>query len=178
MALFASDSAREEFVAFVERELPRLHRMALSLTGQRADAEDLVQEALAKTCLHWSKVAASGSPTAYVRRIMSNTFLSSRRRRSTGEVVSDEAVERHTASADPTVAFIERHDLLAAVLQLPPSQRVVIVLRYLEDLPVQQVAEILGQREGAVRATSHRAMENLRAAASAVPGERHTARSV
>lgn len=163
MRLFGTDQSRREFEEFVDRGLPRLHRMALSLTGQQADAEDLVQEALAKTYLHWGKVAASGSPGAYVRAILANSFMSSRRRRSADEVVSTEVVDRKIRSIDSTAAFIERHDLLSAVLLLPPDQRVVIVLRYLEDLSVPEVARLLGKREGAVRAACHRGLEKLRA---------------
>lgn len=162
MSLFRTDESRREFEEFVERELPRLQRLALSLTGQHADADDLVQEALTRTCLHWGKVTASASPGAYVRTILTNAFLSSRRRRSASEIVSTEVVDRGGESPDPTVQFIQRHDLLSEVLRLPPNQRVVIVLRYLEDLSVADVASILGTREGAVRATCHRALAKLR----------------
>lgn len=160
----AGEADRREFAAFVERELPRLHRLARSLTGQPADADDLVQEALAKAWLHWGKVNASGSPGAYVRAILSNSFLSSRRRRSHTELVSTDVVDNKSGTTDPVGDFADRHDLIADVLRLPPTQRVVIVLRYLEGLSVPEVADILGKGEGAIRATCHRALKHLRAA--------------
>ncbi|WP_446664926.1 SigE family RNA polymerase sigma factor [Flexivirga sp. B27] len=152
----------DEFEQFVTREYDRLRRIAISLTGNRHDAEDLVQDSLAKLLVHWDKVAATASPTSYARRTIVNTFLSGKRRRAASEIVSTEVVDHRSESSDPTTQFIQRHDLLSAVLTLPPSQRVVIVLRYLEDLPVPEVARILGKREGAVRATCHRGLEKLR----------------
>jgi RNA polymerase sigma-70 factor, sigma-E family len=152
----------DEFEQFVDREYDRLRRIAISLTGNQHDAEDLLQDSLAKLLVHWGKVAATASPTRYAHRTIVNTFLSGKRRRWSTEVVSTEMVDRRIESADPTAQFVQRHDLLAEVLLLPPSQRVVIVLRYLEDLSVPEVAGILGKREGAVRATCHRALDNLR----------------
>lgn len=151
-----------EFEQFAEREYDRLRRVAISLTGNPHDADDLMQDTLAKLLVHWSKVTTTTSPTRYAHRTMVNTFLSGKRRRASTEVVSSEVVGFNTSASDPTAEFIQHHDLLSAVLQLPPNQRVVIVLRYLEDLPAAEVADILGKREGAVRATCHRALENLR----------------
>lgn len=152
----------EEFEQFVGREYDRLRRVAVALTGNSHDAEDLLQETLTKLLVRWGKVTAADSPTRYAHRTMVNTFLSGKRRRASTEVVSSEVVGLNTSSSDPTSDFVQRDDLLSAVLRLPPNQRVVIVLRYLEDLPASEVADILGKREGAVRATCHRGLENLR----------------
>lgn len=164
-----SDEEFEQFEQFAAREHERLRRVAVSLTGNPHDADDLLQDTLAKLLVHWSKVTATSSPTRYAHRTMVNTFLSGKRRRASTEVVSSEVVDLKTSSNDPTSDFIQRHDLLSAVLRLPPNQRVVIVLRYLEDLPVSEVAGILGKREGAVRATCHRGLETLRGKTDSAP---------
>jgi len=157
-----SRTTDEEFEKFADREYDRLRRVAVSLTGNPHDADDLMQDTLAKLLVHWGKVATTTSPTAYAHRALVNTFLSAKRRRASTEVVSTEVVDTRSGSTDPTTEFVQRHDLLSRVLQLPPNQRVVIVLRYLEDLSVTEVAQILGKREGAVRGICHRGLENLR----------------
>jgi len=164
-----SRATDEEFGQFVDREYDRLRRVAVSLTGNPHDADDLMQDTLAKLLVHWRKVAATASPTAYAHRTLVNTFLSGRRRRASTEVVSTEMVDTRSGSIDPTTEFVKRHDLLARVLQLPPNQRVVIVLRFLEDLSVPEVADLLGKREGAIRGICHRGLENLRGNAEGRP---------
>lgn len=164
-----SQHSNEEFEQFVGREYDRLRRVAVALTGSSHDAEDLLQETLTKLLVRWGKVAAATSPTKYAHRTMVNTFLSGKRRRASTEVVSSEVVGFNTSSSDPTSDFIQRHDLLSAVLRLPPDQRVVIVLRNLEDLSASEVADILGKREGAIRATCHRGLENLRGQTDTAP---------
>lgn len=164
-----SRAADDEFEQFVGREYDRLRLVAVSLTGSSHDADDLMQDTLAKLLVHWGKVTTTASPTAYAHRTLVNTFLSGRRRRAASDVVSTELVAERSESSDPTAEFVQRHDLLSQVLRLPPNQRVVIVLRYLEDLSVPEVAQILGKREGAVRGICHRGLENLRGAAAGKP---------
>lgn len=148
---------------FVEREHDRLLRLAIALTGNRIDADDLLQETLARLITSWRKVDASANPTAYVRAMMTNTFITGKRRKASTEAVSDAVVQARAGSVDDTEAFIVRHDLLRSVAALPRRQRAVIVLRYFEDMTVAEVAAALRMREGAVRATAHRAMTALRA---------------
>lgn len=161
--------ADEEFEQSVTREYDRLRRIAVSLTGNPHDADDLMQDTFAKLLVNWRKVRSTDSPTRYARRVMTNVFLTGKRRRASTEIVSTEAVDQKSESADPTAESVRRHDLLSAVLQLPPNQRVVIVLRYLEDLPVAEVAQIVGKREGAVRGICHRGLESLRETPARAP---------
>lgn len=156
------------FESYVEREMPRMYRLAISLTGNRIDADDLVQDALTSIFVKWSKVNASAAPGAYGRAVLVNAFLSNKRRRAAQEVVRDLSDGDRPGAAstpDPAVAYLERHELLGRVGRLPPRQRAVVVLRYLEDLPVAEVAAILRTRESAVRAACHRGLRSLRAAA-------------
>lgn len=150
-----------DFEDFVEREASRLRILAMSLTGNGTDADDLLQETLTKSFVSWRKVRAAAAPSAYVRQMMVHTFLSGKRRRSAGEVVTDLHDDR-ASRPDPAEAYVQRHALLAQVRTLPERQRAIVVLRFLEDLPVGEVAVIMRMREGAVRTACSRALATLR----------------
>jgi len=152
---------------WIDAALPRLMGAALSLTGHRHDAEDLLQETLAKVILKWGSVDQADSPDAYVRRVMVNTFISGKRRRSSTELVSQEAVtdERRVSARDGHDADLAARDHMWRLLAtLPPRQRAVLVLRYYDDLPDAQIAEVLGCSAVSVRVAAHRAMGTLRGA--------------
>lgn len=144
-------------------DLDRLSRLAMSLTGNRIDAEDLLQDTLVAVLAGWSKVAASENARAYTSRIMVNRFLTGTRRRAAREIVSDLTAHTGPVVADPAEAYIARHDLLRLVAALPPRARAVVVLRYLGDMSVSQVGEMLDMREGTVRASCSRAITAIRA---------------
>src|SRR3954451_18797217 len=130
MALRSSplpDTESLTYDEFVAARWTSLYRTAYLLTANHADAEDLVQTALVKAYLSWSKVAGAASPDAYVRRILTNAFLSGRRRLRVGrERLVDEPPE--PATAVPT--YDDRLVLWPHIAALPPRQRAVIVLRY------------------------------------------------
>lgn len=153
-----------EAEAYLDAALPRLLGVALSLTGHRQDAEDLVQDSVAKVLLSWSKVERASSPDAYVRRIMVNTFLSKRRLRSSSEVISHETATADRFGRHPSseAALVEHDQVWQALSGLPPRERAVMVLRHYEDLPDAAIADILGCSAGSVRVTAHRAREKLR----------------
>ena len=141
---------------------PSLYRYAYLLTGSHADAEDLAQQTLLKAYRSWSRVSAAESPPAYLRRMLTNTFLSQRRPRSRRlEVLVDAPPEDGRAVADGPE---ERMALWPHVSALAPRQRAVIVLRYYEDLSEAEIAEVLGCSRGTVKSTAHAALKVLRAA--------------
>lgn len=153
--------AAEAEAAFVQLATARagaLFRTALLLTADWHAAEDLVQETLAKLYASWPRVARSTDPAAYARTTLVRTFLSGRRRRSSSE--------RPSADLDPGRARDEdlalRQTLLAALSELPPQDRAVLVLRYWEDLDAPATAELLGTTPAAVRTRSRRALTRLR----------------
>lgn len=84
----ASEGADAEFTAFVEGAQPRLSRVAVLLTGNRATAEDLLQEAFIRTYLHWGKVRPEGA-YSYTRKILFNLNTDRWRRRHLEPVVGD-----------------------------------------------------------------------------------------
>lgn len=142
---------------------PSLYRRAFLVTGSHADAEDLAQQTLIKVHQAWSRVSRSEVLQAYVRRVMMNTFLSSRRpkARRLEILVGDDAPE----PVSPLVAGPEdRMAVWPHVRALPPRQRAVIVLRYYEQLSEAEIADVLDCSRGNVKSTAHRALQNLRTA--------------
>ena len=160
----------EGFREFVTARSPALLRTGYLLLGDRALAEDLLQTALVKAYRHWGRVTATGSPEAYVRRIMVNERRTWWRRNPGREVVGG-VPER--PGPDVSSALAERDAVWRAVLTLPPRTRAVLVLRYWEDLSEAETATTLGCSVGTVKSTTSRSLAVLRAAltAPAVAGE-------
>ncbi|MFC7503962.1 SigE family RNA polymerase sigma factor [Nocardioides sp. GCM10030258] len=164
MARNASRAPTEdEFVELVHAAWPSLYRIGLLLVGEHALAEDLVQTALAKTYAHWHKVREPAAARAYARRIMVNTATSWFRRRSFGERPTEELPDRPAAGAtDEHSDRIDQIDMVAALAQLAPRQRAVVVLRFYEDLSVRETAAALGVTDGTVKSQTSLALERLR----------------
>jgi RNA polymerase sigma-70 factor (sigma-E family) len=148
------------FEDFVAGRGQALQRFGYALTGDWALAEDLLQTALAKAYPRWSRVLRD-DPEAYVRKIMVNTWSSWWRRRWRGELPTRQLPE--VAAPDSYAGVDSRHALRAALAQPPPRQRAVVVLRYHQDLPEAQVAELLGISAGTVKSQAARALASLRA---------------
>jgi RNA polymerase sigma-70 factor (sigma-E family) len=141
---------------------PSLYRYAYLLTGNHADAEDVAQQTLVKAYGSWDRIGAADSPAAYLRRMLTNTYLSARRpRKRRLEVLTDAPPE---AGPAPAGGPEERMALWPHVTSLPPRQRAVIVLRYYEGLSEQEIADALGCSRGNVKSTAHRALAALRVA--------------
>lgn len=151
-----------EFDVFAPIAWPALLRTAWLLTHDRQASEDLAQEALARVYLRWRHIDAIASPLAYARTTLVRTFISSRRRASSREIVSD-TIDSVTEPPDPTV----RLAIHQALARLTPLDRAVIVLRHLEDRSVAEVAEDLRLTESAVRSRASRATARLREALGA-----------
>lgn len=148
----ASDDVARGFDAFVRARRPDLWRAAWLLTGDRALADDLVQTALGKTYGSYDNLANDHRFEAYVRTTMYRTFVSWWRRRWSAEVPVADQPEVSSTDGDPAAGV----DVARALRALPKMQRAVLVLRFLEDRPVSDVARILGIAEGTVKAhTSH-----------------------
>jgi RNA polymerase sigma-70 factor (sigma-E family) len=146
---------RAAFDAFVRARLPELLRFGRALTGSSEAGADLVQDALERTLLAWSRLEQQGDPEGYVRRVMVNRNISIWRkfgREHPTDTVHDRGRDdRHFDS-----------DLWEAVRQLPPRQRAVIALRYYEDLSEADIARTLGCSVGTVKSQASKAMAKLR----------------
>lgn len=152
----STQQARESFEEYVAARRTALLRTAYLLTGQHADAEDLVQMALVKAVPHWRRI--SDDPEPYVRRILAREATNRWRRRRWREVSSDVLPETLSEGTDPT----DREVLRQALMRLSPRQRAVVVLRYFDDLTEQQTAEVLGIGLGTVKSHGRDAMARLR----------------
>jgi RNA polymerase sigma factor (sigma-70 family) len=125
----------------------------------------LVQETLLRVARRWKRVRSMDHPAAYARRVLVNLVLhdADRRTRQRTELgPHDGAAEAADDSASR--ALLEIDDLAefrCALAQLPARQRAVLVLRYWADLPVAEVADILGCSEGTVKSTASRAAARL-----------------
>lgn len=158
-----------EYTDFVEAAGTGLRRTAYLVCGDWYRADDVVQDALYKLYLSWAKVDRRGNPLAYARRIVVNAAVDSGRRPWRREVPSHELPERvplndHAAdhAADHATGHADRDELLGALSRLAPRQRACVVLRYYEDLTVEQTAEVLGCSAGTVKSQVARGLETLR----------------
>jgi RNA polymerase sigma-70 factor (sigma-E family) len=151
----------EEFVAL---RLPALLRQATVLAGDPHTAEDLVQDVLVKAHARWDRIGGLDSPEAYLRRMLVNEVVSTRR--SVVARLRRERGQLPQPPADPTAQVDQRAALVHLIRALPPRQRVVIALRYFEDLADGDIAALMGCTVANVRSQASRALAVLRAAAS------------
>jgi RNA polymerase sigma-70 factor (sigma-E family) len=150
----------QEFTTFVRQRTNALVRTAYALCVNQHDAEDLVQNALAKTSLKWSRI--HGDPEHYVRRVMYRDFVSAWRWRRTRPEFSVGDVPQRARTGAHDDQTVDRLTIRAALRALPPRQRAVIVLRYLEDMSESDVAEALGCSTGTVASQASRGLARLR----------------
>lgn len=149
------------FATFVGSRYAGLVRFGVLLTGDRGHGEDLVQSALVKTYRAWGRLHPDGQPEAYTRTVMERMAWRMVRRRWRGEVPTAEPPERVEAT-DRYAAADDADAVLAALRLLPAQQRVVLVLRYWEDLSEAEIAARLGCSAGTVKSRASRAVDFLR----------------
>lgn len=165
----ASDATQQDFVDFVAARQQALLRFAYLLTSDHHTAEDLVQTALAKTYLSWSKLRDRGALDSYVRRIIINENISLWRRAwKRNERPSDILPEPGAGHLDEPSTH--RDALWQVVQTLPTKQRAAVVLRYYEDRTEAETANILGCSVGTVKSQTSRAIAAMRSTLSADPG--------
>jgi RNA polymerase sigma-70 factor (sigma-E family) len=146
-----------------ERHAPAAGRLAYLLTGDRAQAEDLVQDAFVRVVGRFGHLHVPDAFHSYLRRTIVNLHTSQLRRRRLERAYL--ARERSSARpAEPAVPDLGvRQELWDALGRLPARQRAAIVLRYYEDLSEHETAVVLGCSVPAVKSLVARAMETLRA---------------
>src|SRR6185437_9609053 len=157
------------FEEFAAARLGAVVRFAAVLAGERALAEDIVQEVLIRAHARWDRIGRLDVPEAYVRKMIVNEYLSWRRR--SWRLVPAGALEagQDRPGRDPAVDHAERDALLAEVSRLPRRQKAVLVLRYYEALSDAEIAEVLGCTPGTVRGYASRALATLRVDLSRTP---------
>jgi RNA polymerase sigma-70 factor (sigma-E family) len=151
----------EDFVEFVEARQAVLRRIAYAVCRDDARAEDVLQEALVKLYLAWSRVGGTGREEAYARRIIVNADLDQRRRpwhrrRTSVPVELLDLPARDGATTE------DRLELLAELRRLPAMQRRTVVLRYWLGFSVEATAHELSISEGTVKSHASRGLATLR----------------
>lgn len=150
---------RETFEAFYLREFPKIVAITASMSGNRALAEDIAQNAMLKAHRHWEKIASYDKPGAWVRRVAINEATSALRRKAT------EARALIRLGGEPAVALPppppEDQSIWAAVAALPKKQRAAVTLFYLEDRSTLEIADILDCSEATARVHLHRGRKRL-----------------
>jgi RNA polymerase sigma-70 factor (sigma-E family) len=159
-------AVRQGFDQFVTDRLDRLLRYATALTCDRHLAQDIVQDVLLRAQHRWTRIDAMDAPYLYVKRMVTNEYLSWRRRRSSGDIASSpQALDTLTPPvSDQTARHAERDEMRVRIAALPRRQRAAIVLRYYEDCSMAEIASVLNCSEGTVRSHISRALKALRTA--------------
>lgn len=159
------------FEEFVAERLGALIRYATVVTWDPHLAEDITQDVLIRAKGRWSKIERLDAPEQYVKRMVLNEFLSWRRRRAAHLVLLPRETLEGLAPQVPdgTGTVDDRDAARQLIARLPPQQRAAVALRYYENLPDEQIAELLGCRVATVRSYVSRALAALR---SAMPAER------
>jgi RNA polymerase sigma-70 factor (sigma-E family) len=152
----------ESFREFVAARMGKLRGVAFLACGDRHKADDAVSAALVKLYANWSRIA---NPHHYATRVVMNAAVDElrrpwRRERSTETGLLD------LPRADASDAYGEREHLRQALMRVPAGQRTVLVLRYFDDLTVEEIAEVLRRRPGTVRSQCARGLTALRRAMS------------
>ncbi|GAA2617211.1 SigE family RNA polymerase sigma factor [Dactylosporangium fulvum] len=148
-----------EYVEYFELRMPHLRRLAMALCGDFHRADDIVQTVATTLYTGWKKARAAENIDAYVRRAVINTFLSERRLRWARVILTAHLPDRAAVAEQPAD---ERVVVRAALRRLPPRQQAVLVLRFLCDLPVAEVADLLGCAEGTVKSQTSDGLKALR----------------
>jgi RNA polymerase sigma-70 factor (sigma-E family) len=154
------DRAVAELEQFLAERADRLLRTAVLLTGSREAGQDLLQTALERLLRHWRTL--NGDPEGYLRRTLYNLAADGFRRQ--GRLQRKLLLLRTETRPPPDVtAQVDLRDALVRMLvQLPPRQRAVLVLRYWEQLSEAETAAVLGWPEGTVKSAASRGLRRLR----------------
>ena len=161
-------SRDREFTAFMAEHAGELRRTAWLLVGDLHRAEELTQEALARTYASWGR-AREGDPLAYARRVLANLRIDTWRRRRR-EVLTAEVPDEARAGSEGRAD--DRDQLVRALALLNARQRRVVVLRHLVGMSEAEVAADLGISVGTVKSSSSRALATMRAALQTEGGPR------
>lgn len=156
-----SGSRDEEFDAFVRVASPRLLRLAVLLTAEEHAGRDLLQDALERVYLAWSRVH---DPMAYTRRALTNGGKNRWRWQARHPEAHLLPGVEPASTTDPIAQLLDRDSLLRALALLTAHQRAVIALRFFEDLSEAQTAQLLGITVGTVKSQTSKSLLRLRAA--------------
>ncbi|WP_023586864.1 SigE family RNA polymerase sigma factor [Streptomyces thermolilacinus] len=154
-------SAEAAFTAYVQERRASLYATAYHLTGDRHEAEDLLQSALFSTYRAWDRISDKAAVGGYLRRTMTNLHISAWRRRKLNEYPTEELPET-VGDSDAMRGTELRTVLWQALARLPELQRTMLVLRYYEGRTDPEIADILDISVGTVKSSIWRSLRRLR----------------
>jgi len=168
----AHDSAEDGVTALYQAHALGLIRLAHIMLGDRAAAEDVVQDAFCGLYRHWTRLADQAKALPYVRSAVLNGCRTALRRRAPAARLAGWPGRGGTESAEPTAAVVasaeaavlsgeRRREVMTALRSLPDRQREVLVLRFYLDLPDADIARDMGISPSTVRSTAYRALAAL-----------------
>lgn len=143
MATSRDSNASEDFELFFRREYPALAVLATAVSGDPGSGEDIAQEALHRAQQRWEEISVLDRPGAWTRRVAIN-LASNRRRRIGIEARALLRLGQDRTGTGPEAALHGDPEVWRAVAGLPPRQRSVVALHYLEDRPIADIADLLG----------------------------------
>lgn len=155
------DDAEAAFTAYVRERRASLYATAYHLTGDRYEAEDLLQSALFSTYRAWHRISDKAAVGGYLRRTMTNLHISAWRRRKLNEYPTEELPET-PGDTDAMRGTELRAVLWQALARLPELQRTMLVLRYYEGRTDPEIADILDISVGTVKSSIWRSLRRLR----------------
>ncbi|MFC8081036.1 SigE family RNA polymerase sigma factor [Streptomyces sp. NPDC057307] len=153
--------AETAFTAYVQERRASLYATAYHLTGDRFEAEDLLQSALFSTYRAWDRISDKAAVGGYLRRTMTNLHISAWRRRKLNEYPTEELPET-VGDSDAMRGTELRTVLWQALSRLPETQRTMLVLRYYEGRTDPEIADILNISVGTVKSSIWRSLRRLR----------------
>ncbi|MBC3981741.1 SigE family RNA polymerase sigma factor [Streptomyces buecherae] len=157
----SGNRAEAEFTAYVQERRASLFATAYHLTGDRFEAEDLLQSALFSTYRAWDRISDKAAVGGYLRRTMTNLHISAWRRRKLNEYPTEELPET-VGDHDAMRGTELRAVLWQALARLPELQRTMLVLRYYEGRTDPEIADILDISVGTVKSSIWRSLRRLR----------------
>ena len=146
-----------------------LIRLAYIMLGDRAGAEDVVQEAFFGLYRSWHRLNEAGNALVYVRSAVLNGCRSVLRRRRRSDARATHYEPPVVSAEASALNGEERRELIRALRGLPRRQREALVLRFYLDLPDDEIAEVMGIGASTVRSTLHRALKSLGEALKEMP---------
>lgn len=160
---------RTSFEQFVVGSADRLLRSAHLMTGDRGEAEDLVQECFLQITRRWRRVSEMDKPYSYALRVLTRLAVRSGGRRGRQRAELHQDMHERVAVTPALELVATRDELRNALLRLTRRQRTVLVLRYFLDLPDSEIAGMLGCSTGTVKSTISRSLGQLRAVIQPLP---------
>lgn len=153
----------QELVLYIENNQERFYRLAYTYVKNREDALDIVHDAIVKALQSYDTLRNPAYAQTWFYKILINeslSFLRKNRRLISLEELSDAPLAH--AEAPPEMIQDEYIDLYAALDKLPPDMKTIVVLRFFEDMPLGEIAEITSVNLNTVKSRLYRALKHLK----------------